>query len=134
MGYRRREFNKKALQGFPDDDFWVPDDSEPMVGEKGLKPRSRKLEVTDKLFYFIIAMVLTLTTGCAASIIFSHNETRAPRTRSDYVQYRTLVKWNENLSEELEGLPVLLHKSEKPKRVNLELDQIGRSEHKNRTW
>ena len=70
MGFRRRELNKKLVNGIVDDDSWGRDDPESMTRSKGLRAKQKKKVDVDHRLYFLVFVATVLVVGGMAVKFF----------------------------------------------------------------
>jgi hypothetical protein len=81
MGFRRRELNKKLMQGTAaDDETWGRDDPESIVRAKGLRVKTRNTSSFDEKLYFLVLFVTFLVVGGFAVKLYLDN-TEVHRSR-----------------------------------------------------
>ncbi len=74
MGFRRRELNKKLMQGAAaDDNMWGRDDPESMVRAKGLRVKTRDSSPFDQKMYFLVVFITFLIVGGFAVKLYLDN-------------------------------------------------------------
>ncbi len=74
MGFRRRELNKKLLQGTAaDDETWGRDDPESKIRAKGLRVKTRNSSPFDQKLYFLMVLVTLLMVGGFAVKLYLDN-------------------------------------------------------------